>query len=157
MYYWCCLWLRGYGMMPYPPTDCTANLTTSPPQLLLICTAPTSCPNSASTWFILSMRSVCLPCSSSRTKRSPTPDFSAKSTCVRLNMRRRSFTNAAIDVSIYIIIPFRVQIYIIYLILHPKGYSFLSYHGKVSEREKIYHIFQYRRNLHITSTIQTGR
>ena len=47
--------------------------------------------------------------------------------------------------------------YIIYLILHPKGYSFLSYHGKVSEREKIYHIFQYRRNLQITSTIKAGR
>lgn len=50
-----------------------------------------------------------------------------------------------------------MQIYIIYLILHPKGYSFLSYHGKVSEREKIYHIFQYRRNLQITSTIKAGR
>ena len=46
---------------------------------------------------------------------------------------------------------------IIYLILHPKGYSFLSYHGKVSEREKIYHISQYRRNLHITSMIKAGR
>lgn len=54
-------------------------------------------------------------------------------------------------------IPFRVQIYIIYLILHPKGYSFLSYHGKVSEREKIYHIFQCRRNLQITSTIKACR
>ncbi|WP_302351699.1 hypothetical protein [Leyella stercorea] len=33
----------------------------------------------------------------------------------------------------------------------------MSYHGKVSEREKIYHIFQYRRNLQITSTIKAGR
>lgn len=41
--------------------------------------------------------------------------------------------------------------------MHPKGYSFLLYHGKVSEREKIYHIFQYRRNSHITSTIKAGR
>ena len=33
----------------------------------------------------------------------------------------------------------------------------MLYSCKVSEREKIYHIFQYRRNLQITSTIKAGR
>mgnify|MGYP004595566895 CR=1 FL=1 len=31
------------------------------------------------------------------------------------------------------------------------------YHSKVSVREKIYHISQYCRNLHITSMLKTGR
>ena len=50
-----------------------------------------------------------------------------------------------------------MQIYKIYLILHPKGYSSLLYQSKVSVREKIYHISQYRHNLHILSTIKAGR
>ncbi len=56
---------------------------------------PISFPNSASTWFTLSSRSVCLPCSISRTKRSPTPDLSAKSTCVSLHWRRISFLTSS--------------------------------------------------------------
>ena len=40
------------------------------------------------------------PCSKSRTNLSPTPDFSAKSTCMRLNILRCSFTNDDIGVSI---------------------------------------------------------
>ena len=40
---------------------------------------------------------------------------------------------------------------------YPPSYDVLLYHSKVSEREKIYHIFQDCRNLHITSTIKAGR
>ena len=50
-----------------------------------------------------------------------------------------------------------MQIYKIYLILHPKGYSSLLYQSKVSVREKIHHISQYRYNLHVLSTIKAGR
>ena len=71
-------------------------------------TAPTSCPKRASTWFTLSIRKVCFPCSNSRTKRSPTPALAAKSTCVSPNRLRISFTNN--DNESLIITPFRVQI-----------------------------------------------
>lgn len=79
---------------------------------LFIGATPTSCPNRASTWFTLSRRNVGLPCSSSRTNRSPTPDFSAKSVWVRLNILRRSLTNVDMELLIYVcvVIPFRVQI-----------------------------------------------
>ena len=40
---------------------------------------------------------------------------------------------------------------------YPPSFDVLLYHSKVSVREKICHIFQDCRNLHITSTIQTGR
>ena len=43
-------------------------------------------------WFTLSTRRVCLPCSNSRTKRNPTPDFLDNSICVRLYCLRIAFT-----------------------------------------------------------------
>ena len=39
---------------------------------------------------------------------------------------------------------------------NPPSYDVLLYHSKVSVREKIYHIFQNCRNLHIMSTIKAG-
>ena len=39
---------------------------------------------------------------------------------------------------------------------YPPSYDVLLYHNKVSVREKIYHIFQNCRNLHIMSTIKAG-
>ena len=45
-------------------------------------TTPTSAPKRANTWFTLSKRKVFLPCSNSRTKRSPTPARIANSGCV---------------------------------------------------------------------------
>ena len=39
---------------------------------------------------------------------------------------------------------------------YPPSYDVLLYHSKVSVREKIYHIFQNCRNLHIMSTIKVG-
>lgn len=39
-------------------------------------------PNIASAWFTLSIRTVSFPCSNSRTKRKPSPDLIANSSCV---------------------------------------------------------------------------
>ena len=55
-------------------------------------TTPTSLPKRFNIWFTLSRRKVCLPCSNSRTRRNPTPDFSESSTCVRLYCLRIAFT-----------------------------------------------------------------
>ena len=60
--------------------------------VLVIGTIPTSLPKRFNIWFTLSRRKVCLPCSNSRTRRKPTPDFSESSTCVRLYCLRIAFT-----------------------------------------------------------------
>ena len=60
--------------------------------VLVIGTTPTSLPKRFNIWFTLSRRKVCLPCSNSRTRRKPTPDFSESSTCVRLYCLRIAFT-----------------------------------------------------------------
>lgn len=94
--------------------------------------APTSYPKSFSTWFTLSRRSVSLPCSSSLTKRRPTPAFSARTGCVRPVSRLLSFTNSLNCIAYTLSgtniayywqnTPFRVYIMLCPFILYPKGY-----------------------------------
>ena len=52
--------------------------------------------NIASAVLTLSIRTVFLPCSSSRTKRNPKPERAANSSCVRPAARRLVLTNSAI-------------------------------------------------------------
>ena len=61
-------------------------------------TRPHSEPKSSKTLLTLSRRRVVLPCSNSCTKRSPTPAFSERSTCVSLYFLRISFTYCAMIV-----------------------------------------------------------
>ena len=70
--------------------------TSSPSRF--IGTGPHSEPKSSNTLLTLSRRSVVLPCSNSRTKRSPTPAFSERSTCVSLYFLRISFRYCAMIV-----------------------------------------------------------
>ena len=66
------------------------------------------------------MRTVALPCSNSRTKFKPTPDFIARSTCVRPCTFRRDFNVE--DMTLLFIITFvQMQIYEIFIKLHHNG------------------------------------
>ena len=73
-------------------------------------------PKSRSTWFTLSIRNVSLPCSNSRTNRSPTPDFILTSSCVNPNSFRLVLTYIANVV----------------ISLHPSGYNLYLYTAKTS-------------------------
>ena len=73
--------------------------------------------NIASATFTLSIRTVSLPCSSSRTKRSPRPERNANCSCVSPAAFLFSFTNSAIGFILLLLVviiynystPFRVQ------------------------------------------------
>ena len=98
----CCM-MDGEGYFPIgqcedasferPPINNSLFHTSSPSRF--IGTGPHSEPKSSKTLSTLSRRRVVLPCSSSRTKRSPTPAFSERSTCVSLYFLHLFFTYCA--------------------------------------------------------------
>ncbi len=77
-----------------------------------------------STWLTLSIRRVVLPCSNSRTKRSPTPVRSARSICVRPSFLRAAFTK--IDSSDRMYTLWGINIFTSTL-LYPKGIIFVQF------------------------------
>lgn len=84
---------------------------------------PSSVPKSLSTSFTLSIRSVFLPCSKSRTNLSPTPDLADKSSCVRLYFLRIALTYCESLLNSFIMFLFflTANIRINFCILYPLG------------------------------------